>query len=261
MDNQSKLETVLQKDRFIIVCGLLFLCLLAWMYVFYLYRQMDIMDMSAAFFAMPMTPQWSALDFILIFLMWIVMMIAMMTPSVAPLILIFAMVNRKRKQQQNPFVPAGFLITGYFFAWAIFSFAATVLQWTMQQVAIMNPYMTITNKITGGIILIAAGIFQFSPLKTKCLNHCQTPLEFIHRHWKEGIKGALFMGLKNGWYCLGCCWILMLLLFISGIMNVLWIAVITAFVLIEKTLHNSKWISILAGVFLIIYGIIVLASK
>jgi len=182
----------------------------------------------------------------------------MMTPSVTPLILIFATVNRKRKQQQSPFVSAGYLLSGYFLVWGIFSLIATLLQWLLQHISLLNPEMETTNKILGAIILIAAGIFQFTPLKQRCLYYCRTPIDFIHRNWKDGKKGAIKMGMENGMYCLGCCWILMLLLFVSGIMNILWIALIALFVLLEKLLSRLKWVSYLAGGILIIYGVIVL---
>lgn len=149
MNTNISIEEVLKKDRLIIVSGLFIICILSWLYIIYLYRQMTVMDMSAAFFAMPMSPQWSATDFVLLFLMWFVMMIAMMTPSVAPLILIFAMVNRQKKLQQNPFTSSGYLLAGYFLMWALFSFVATALQWFFQQVSLLNPEMITTNKILG----------------------------------------------------------------------------------------------------------------
>jgi predicted metal-binding membrane protein len=254
----NTLEYVLKKDRFIVVAALVALCVLSWLYIIYLYRQMHPMNMNAIFFSMPMTPQWSRTDFMLLFLMWIVMMIAMMIPSVAPLVLIFAMMNRQRKQHKNPFVPSGYLLSGYFLVWAAFSFFATLLQWLLQQVSLLNPEMETTSKILGAIILISAGVFQFTPLKYACLQHCRTPLNFISLHWKEGRLGALQMGIKNGIYCLGCCWILMILLFVSGIMNLLWIAIIALFVLIEKIFPAGKVVSSVAGIALIAYGIIIL---
>ncbi|MDQ3683831.1 MAG: DUF2182 domain-containing protein, partial [Bacteroidota bacterium] len=229
------------------------------LYVIYLYRQMEVMNMGALFFAMPMTPKWTSTDFILMFLMWLVMMIAMMTPSVAPLILLFTKVNRQRKNQQSPFVNTSYLFMGYFMVWGGFSLAATLLQWLLQQVSWLNPDMIITNKIFGSIILIAAGVFQFTPLKQTCLDFCKSPLEFIYKHWKEGKKGAIKMGIQNGIYCVGCCWVLMVLLFVSGVMNILWVALIALFVLIEKVSAKSKWISFSAGALLIIYGVLVIA--
>jgi predicted metal-binding membrane protein len=216
------------------------------------------MDMNALLFAMPMTPTWTSVDFILLFLMWLVMMIAMMTPSVSPLVLIFAKLNRQRKQQERPFINAVFLVAGYFLVWAAFSLAATALQWLLQQVSLLSPDMKTTSKILGSIILITTGIFQFTPLKQTCLGHCRTPLDFVWQHWKEGKAGALKMGIENGVYCLGCCWMLMVLLFVTGIMNLLWVAIIAVFVLIEKFLSQIKWIPYLAGTALILYGILVL---
>jgi predicted metal-binding membrane protein len=187
--------------------------------------------------------------------MWFVMMIAMMTPSVAPLILIFAMVNRKRKQQQNPFVPSGYFLAGYFLVWAAFSLLATILQWFLQQISLLNPDMETTDKILGGSIIIIAGVFQFTPLKKRCLHYCRTPVDFVHRNWKEGKTGAIKMGIENGIFCLGCCWVLMTLLFVAGIMNLLWIALITLFILVEKMIPYSKPVSFIAGALLVVYGI------
>jgi predicted metal-binding membrane protein len=254
------LEAILKKDRLIILSGLFLIGILSWLYIIYLYRQMVVMDMNALFFAMPMTPQWTWADFVLLFLMWFVMMVAMMTPSVAPLILIFALVNRQRQQQQNPFVPAGYLLSGYFLMWAVFSLAATGLQWFLQQLSLLNPEMETTSKILGALILILAGVFQFTPLKHACLNNCRSPIHFLQRNWKEGKQGAFRMGLENGLYCLGCCWILMILLFVSGIMNLLWIALIALFVLLEKALPSAKPISYLAGAALIAYGLLILVK-
>ncbi len=250
------LEYILKRDRIIVITGLFIISILAWLYVIYLYRQMEVMNMRALFFAMPMTPKWNSTDFILMFLMWLVMMIAMMTPSVAPLILLFTKVNRQRKNQQSPFVNTSYLFTGYFMVWAGFSLLATLLQWILQQVSWLNPDMIITNKILGSIILIAAGVFQFTPLKQTCLDFCKSPLEFIYKHWKEGKKGAVKMGIQNGIYCVGCCWVLMVLLFVSGVMNILWVALIALFVLIEKVFARSKWISFSAGTLLITYGVL-----
>ena len=257
MTESGSLTFILQKDRFVVLAALVILCFLSWLYIIYLYNQMYPMDMDAFLFAMPMTSNWSWTDFVLLFLMWFVMMIAMMTPSVAPLVLIFTSINRKRQLQQNPFVSSGYLLSGYFLVWAAFSLFATILQWLLQRVSLLNPEMITTSRILGGIIFILAGVFQFTPLKNTCLNTCRSPMAFIHQYWKDGKSGALQMGMQNGIYCLGCCWILMILLFVSGIMNILWIAIISLFVLIEKVLP-SKVISSIAGIALIAYGIVVL---
>jgi len=258
MISHNSIAYHLKRDRLIIISGLFIIALLSWLYIIYLYKQMVYMDMNALFFAMPMTPTWTYIDFILLFLMWLVMMIAMMTPSVSPLVLIFATINRQRKQQDHPFINAAFLMAGYFLVWTAFSLAATVLQWWLQQMSLLNPDMKTTSKILGSIILIAAGIFQFTPLKQACLTHCRTPLNFVLQHWKEGKHGALRMGIESGTYCLGCCWMLMVLLFVTGIMNLLWVSIIALFVLVEKILSQIKWIPYFAGTVLILYGIVIL---
>jgi predicted metal-binding membrane protein len=259
MISSNSLEYLIKKDRIVIISGLFFITILSWLYIIYLYNQMVYMDMNALFFAMPMTPEWTVTDFILLFLMWLVMMIAMMTPSVAPLILIFATVNRQRRQQDHPFVNTLYLMTGYFLIWAAFSLAATSLQWLLQQISMLNPEMKTTSKILGSTILILAGIFQFTPLKQTCLKHCRSPLGFVLLHWKEGKQGALRMGIENGFYCVGCCWMLMVLLFVAGIMNLLWVALIALFVLVEKISPGIKWIPYVAGLVLIVYGVLLLA--
>jgi predicted metal-binding membrane protein len=257
MTKTGSLALILKRDRFVVLMALVILCFLSWLYIIYLYNQMYPMNMDAFLFAMPMTSNWSWVDFVLLFLMWFVMMIAMMTPSVAPLVLIFTSINRKRRQQQNPFVSSGYLLSGYFLVWAAFSLFATILQWLLQHVSLLNPEMITTSKILGGIIFILAGVFQFTPLKNTCLNTCRSPMGFIQQYWKDGKSGALRMGIQNGIYCLGCCWILMILLFVSGIMNILWIAIISLFVLVEKVLL-AKVISFIAGLALIAYGIVIL---
>lgn len=216
------------------------------------------MDMNALFFAMPMTPEWTATDFVLLFLMWNVMMVAMMTPSITPLVLIFGKINRQRRQQERPFVNTIYLLAGYFLVWAAFSLASTCLQWLLQHISLLNPEMKTTNKILGSVILIVTGIFQLTPLKRTCLTYCRTPLNFVLQQWKEGKRGALIMGIKNGIYCVGCCWMLMALLFVAGIMNLLWVALIALFVLIEKISFQMKWISYVAGVILIVFGVLLL---
>jgi len=260
MVSSNSLTYQLKRDRLIIISALFTITFLSWVYIIYLYNQMVYMDMNALFFAMPMTPEWTYIDFILLFFMWLVMMIGMMTPSVSPLVLIFAKVNRQKKQQAHPFVNSAYLIAGYFVIWAVFSLLATFLQWLLQNVSLLSPEMKSTNKMLGGVILIASGIFQFMPIKQSCLKHCRSPLAFVTQHWKEGKRGALKMGIENGFYCLGCCWILMLLLFVTGIMNLLWVAIIALFVLAEKILMQVKWIPYVAGAVLILYGIFFLVQ-
>lgn len=253
-----QLEYLLKRDRLIVITGLILISVLSWLYIIYLYRQMEVMNMGAMFFAMPMTPEWTVTDFILMFVMWLVMMFAMMTPAVAPLILLFAKVNRQRRVQLSPFVNTAYLLSGYFIVWAGFSLAATFLQWVLQQTSWLNPDMIITNRILSAVIFISAGIFQFTSLKQSCLNFCQSPLQFIYSYWRDGRYGAIQMGMRNGLYCVGCCWVLMVLLFVAGVMNILWVALITLFVLIEK-IAGKKWVSLVAGAALLLYGLLIMA--
>jgi predicted metal-binding membrane protein len=190
-----------------------------------------------------------------LFFMWAEMMVAMMVPSAAPMILTFAAVQRKRREQERPFVPTGIFLAGYLFAWTIFSVFAAIAQWILHAQALISPMMAGKNPIFGGVILLAAGIFQFTPLKNTCLTHCRSPLNFLLTDWREGKSGAFIMGLKHGAYCTGCCWVLMSLLFVAGVMSLFWIAIISIFVLLEKVLPRRFRFGIFAGAALIVWGI------
>ncbi len=185
-------------------------------------------------------------------------MVGMMVPSAAPMVLLFATINRKRAESRAGFVPTSIFLAGYLLAWTAFSFLATLAQWRLQAAAILNPHTQAVTPWVGGIVLIAAGIFQLTPAKKACLKHCRSPLEFISRHWKEGYRGALRMGLEHGLYCAGCCWMLMALLFVAGVMNLLWVATIAAFVLAEKILPRGFLVSLTAGGLLMTAGIVLL---
>jgi predicted metal-binding membrane protein len=210
--------------------------------------------------AMPKMQSWSLMDFVSMFLMWAVMMVAMMVPTAAPMILIFANVNRKRQEQEQPYVPTAVFLSGYLLVWTGFSVLATLAQWGLHEAALLSPMMVSTSPILGGILLLAAGIFQWTPLKYACLKHCRSPLSFLMTDWREGYRGALIMGLKHGSYCTGCCWFLMALLFVAGVMNLLWVATITAFVLVEKAVPRGDLVGRIAGVALCIAGLIMLVQ-
>jgi predicted metal-binding membrane protein len=192
--------------------------------------------------------------------MWTEMMVAMMIPSAAPIILTFAMVQRKRREQKQPFVPVGIFLSGYLLVWTLFSAFAAIAQWVLHAKSLLSPMMVANNPMFGGALLIAAGLFQWTPLKHSCLTHCRSPLSFLMTDWREGNFGAFVMGFKHGAYCSGCCWILMLLLFVAGVMNIFWIAVIAIFVLIEKIVSRGLLLGQIAGGLLIIWGIWILAK-
>jgi predicted metal-binding membrane protein len=248
---------LLKRDRVVVVSGLAGISVLAWAYIIYLAWNMQHMEMEMA---MPQMQAWSVVDLVLLFAMWAVMMVAMMVPSTAPLILIFAATNRKRKERKDPFVRTAVFLTGYLLVWTGFSALATMAQWGLHSVALLSPMMKSTSSILGGVLMVAAGIFQWTPFKNACLAHCRSPLGFVMAHWREGTRGALTMGLEHGSYCVGCCWFLMALLFVAGVMNLLWVAIIAAFVLAEKVLPRGDLVGRVAGGMLVLAGVVLLGQ-
>jgi predicted metal-binding membrane protein len=178
-----------------------------------------------------------------------------MLPSATPMILTFAKVQRNRREQERPFISTGIFVLGYLAVWTGFSGVAAVLQWALHAKALLSPMMVSTSPVLGGALLIAAGIFQWTPLKNTCLTNCCSPLNFLMTGWREGKWGALAMGLKHGAHCAGCCWFLMLLLFVAGVMNIWWIAIITVLVLIEKITPRGLFLGKIAGVFFVGWGV------
>ena len=255
------LEAALRKDRYVVLGGLTAITLLAWAYLFYLSPGMSSMDSLGEFGNMAMSGVsvgFGPVAIMLMFLMWAVMMVGMMVPSAAPMILAFANINRRRREQGNPYVPTAVFLSGYLLVWAGFSVAAT-----MGQIALIFAILSPSNMdsaLIGGVLLLAAGAYQLSPLKNMCLRHCRTPMGFITNDWRDGGRGALLMGLHHGGYCLGCCCALMGLLFLLGVMNLLWIAALAAFVLVEKVVPAGVWVGRAAGVGLLAWGIWLLAG-
>jgi predicted metal-binding membrane protein len=224
--------------------------------MFYLAWQMEGVDPNMA---MPNLQSWSVLDFFLMFLMWAVMMVAMMVPSVTPMVLMFATSNRNRRKNDGSFVPTGVFVLGYLVVWSVFSMAATAAQWGLHAAALLSPVMSTNTPVLGGLLLIIAGVFQCTSMKDACLSHCKSPLGFIMTHWREGPWGGVRMGLHHGAYCVGCCWALMALLFVNGVMNLLWVAVLAAFVLMEKVVKGS-WFSRVTGGLLVAWGVFILVT-
>ncbi len=250
----TSLERAVTKDRVIVITSLVVLAGAAWAYTGYLAWKMEGMDMGPEM-AMPQMQTWTLVDLLLLFVMWTVMMVAMMVPSAAPMVLMFANVQRQRQKQQRPFVSTGVFLLGYLIVWTAFSLIATLAQWGLHSAALLSPMMISTSSLFGGVLLMAAGIFQWTPLKHTCLKHCRSPLGFITTDWRDGTWGALLMGLRHGSYCAGCCWALMALLFVAGVMNLFWVAIIAVFVLIEKIIPNGHWVSKVSGLVLIVWGI------
>ena len=204
---------------------------LAWIYLF---RLADGMVESPVPMAAMQVHAWEGADFILIFSMWAIMMVGMMVPSAAPMVMIYAAVARKAARDQTVVPPTIVFVSGYIALWTLFCVGATLAQWGLDRAALLSPMMVTTSPAIGAGLLIAAGIYQLTPIKRACLKHCRSPAHFISEHWRIGISGAFRMGVEHGAFCVGCCWMLMALLFVGGVMNLLWIAAIATFVFAEK---------------------------
>jgi predicted metal-binding membrane protein len=245
---------VLKRDRAIVALGLAGVATLAWIYLICMDWGMRHMDVGMNMVIMPAMQHWTAWDLALVFLMWVVMMVAMMIPSVSPVILLFTEVNRRRNEHQDTFLSTGQFLLGYLTAWTGFSALATLAQWALLTAALVSPMMQSTSKVLGGVLLLGAGLFQFSRLKYACLAHCRSPMGFLATEWRDGPGGAFGMGFKHGGYCLGCCWGLMVLLFVFGVMNLLWVACISGFVLLEKITSANQLFSRLGGLVFIVWA-------
>jgi predicted metal-binding membrane protein len=230
---------------------------LAWIYLIHAKGAMADMDMPGM--VMVDLSAWGPVTVLLLFLMWTVMMVAMMLPSAAPMILAFLTVNQRRQDSGRPFVPVAVFLFGYLAAWTAFSAVATLAQWELHRSALLSTSMAATSAALNGGLLIAAGIFQWTPLKHACLTNCRSPLSFLMSEWRDGTAGAFVMGLRHGAYCVGCCWFLMALLFVAGVMNLLWVAVIALFVMAEKISAKGEVVAHVGGIALILAGAAVLA--
>lgn len=231
-----------RRDIAIVMASLAGVTALAWIYLFVLAGDMNMsggaMKMpDGSTMKMPMQiPVWTLGYFLMMFLMWSVMMVGMMLPSVTPTVLIYASVARKAAKGGTPIAPTGAFVSGYIAIWVLFSLAAAAAQFGLDKAALLSPMMVSSSPLLGAGLLAAAGIYQFLPLKRSCLENCRSPVEFMAKNWIKGFAGAFRMGVSHGIYCLGCCWVLMLLLFVGGVMNLFWVAIITIFVLLEKVL-------------------------
>jgi len=291
MNGASPLERLLRRDRVITIAGVVALCLLAWLYIaagawlgmnawemsrlaLLPHQQtagvtpdmpgmdmpgMDMPGMDMSAMATATEPRvWGAANWALMIAMWWVMMIAMMSPSAAPTILLYARVHRHALAQgqiQDKLAPTGVFMAGYLLVWLGFSVAATALHWLLEREAFVSAtMMSSQSRWLSAIVLIAAGLYQLSPLKNACLSHCRAPTAFLARHWRPRAVGALRLGALHGAFCVGCCWMLMALLFVGGIMNLVWVAGLAILVLVEKAFPAGQWVGWAAGIALIAWG-------
>lgn len=265
MKSDTKLELVLQRDRLVVIAGLSFVVIVAAVYtVAGIGMNMSAVTMTQMALSMPgmmMTPVvWSPSYALLIFFMWWVMMVAMMIPSAAPAILLYSAAARRRKSERTPHTATMIFTLGYLAIWAAFSVAAVAVQWGLERIGVLTGMMQIASGTIAGVVLILAGLYQLTPLKLACLKHCQNPVLFLVHHWRAGHWGAFRMGSEHGVFCLGCCWFLMALLFVGGIMNLIWIAGLALYVAFEKLASDRPRVMTSAGWVLISAGILVLVG-
>jgi predicted metal-binding membrane protein len=258
----STVAALSHRDRLLIWICLLLITALAWAYLIHLGRQMSSSmahDSMMAEMGMTMDRPWDATDVFFTFTMWAVMMAGMMTGTAAPMLLIFAGAHATRGTRRMSLAVMMFGL-GYTLAWVAFSAGAALAQWMLHQTAMLTPAMAASNGRVAGGILVAAGAYQLTPVKGACLTRCRSPLGFLLTNWRDGALGALQMGLRHGVYCLGCCWLLMCLLFVVGVMNLMWVAALTAFVLVEKIGPFGLIVARVAGAIMIVFGIFVAAG-
>ena len=235
----------LRRDRVVLVVSLTLLAAFAWSYLLWLSVDMGMggMDMtglrmipSGKGLMMPAHTPWRAMEFAFLFAMWTVMMVGMMTPSAMPMIFMYARVGRHAEVPGTPLVATAWFVAGYFLVWVAFAVLATLVQWALERTALLDSAMASTSNILGGLVFVAAGSYQWTRLKDVCLTQCQMPFAFLMRRggFRRDVPGCLLLGLRHGAYCVGCCWALMVLLFVGGLMNLLWIALLSLLVSLEQ---------------------------
>ena len=239
-----------RRDRAFIVAAIVALTTLAWLYL-------EEMAGATGSAMTAMTPA-SSSDFLALFVMWAVMMVGMMLPSATPMIVLFATVNRRKRTTNAQFVPTAIFVLGYVASWAAFSLFVAAAQSELHALALLTPMMKSASSPLGGALFIASGIYQWTPWKHACLRTCRSPLDFLLNRWRDGRTGALCMGLEHGFFCVGCCWFLMALLFAVGVMNLLWVAAIAVFVLAEKVLPGGRRIANMSGIAMFAAGLYLL---
>jgi len=256
---------VFRRDRVVIVLAVASLTVLAWGYLMRLSADMDMggMDMtglrmipSGMGLMMPAQTPWRAMEFAFVFVMWTVMMVGMMTPSAAPMFLMYARVGRQTGAQEKSLSATVWFAIGYFLVWLAFALFATLVQWALERTALLDFTMASTDNVLGGFVFIAAGLYQWTRLNDLCLAQCQKPFEFVMRHggYRRDAPGCVMLGLRHGAYCVGCCWALMALLLVGGVMNVLWIALLALLAFLERVTSMGRLIARLAGIVLVAGG-------
>lgn len=244
---QSGIGLIAQQPRQAL--GVLAISLVGWAFLAWIAVDMDH---PIAQLTMPDSSSWSLASVLAIWLMWALMMAAMMLPSALPMILTFVQLGTRSGER----VRGRSFVAAYLVVWFAFSAAATALQWALQAIDWVNPMIVSSSALLTGLLLLIAGVYQFSPLKKVCLARCRTPLGFLLGEWRGGVNGAFVMGVRHGLFCVGCCWALMALLFVGGVMNLAWIAALSVVVAIEKMAPHGERVAAVLGLALIAAGAI-----
>ncbi|MGI9476136.1 MAG: DUF2182 domain-containing protein [Hyphomicrobiaceae bacterium] len=267
INQSSRAEEVLRRDKWITLAGLVIVTFCSWSFLLSgAGTGMSMQAMSTWSFPPPshgpMVAEWTLAYWGIMLVMWWGMMIAMMTPSATPVVLLYGRVSRhamRKGRIRSGVIPTASFLAGYLIAWLMFSAIATVLQWSLEHFGIVHGmFMWSISTWLSAALLITAGLYQFSGIKRVCLEHCRSPAEYLSRHWRDGRWGALRMGISHGSYCLGCCWVLMTLLFVGGAMNLVWIAGLSMVVMVEKFAPFGHRVAQVLGTVMICAGIWVL---
>jgi len=257
--------TLLRRDRIIVALALALLTAMTWSYLLWLSADMGMGDMDMSGFRMipsgrglmvPEHSPWRAMEFAFVFAMWTVMMVGMMTPPAAPMILMYARVGRQAEAQARPLVATVWFVAGYLLVWVAFALLATLAQWALERTGWLDYVMAGRNNVFAGLVFVAAGGYQWTRLKHVCLTQCQTPFAFLMRQggFRDDALGSLMLGVRHGAYCVGCCWALMALLLVGGVMNTLWIVLLALLIFLEKVTPSGRLIARLAGIILVAAG-------
>ena len=253
MTERTSLERAVIRDRWLVLGSLLLVAGACWAWIVPMAHDMygDMTGLSAWM----MTSSWTAAHLALLFAMWAAMMIGMMLPSAAPTLLVYGMVARRGDGAADAPLRVHIFAGGYLVVWTLFSAIAALAQRAFTATEVLTPMMEARAPLASGAMLVAAGAYQLTPLKRACLDACQSPAAFLVKHWRAGRAGAFRIGLLHGWYCLGCCWALMLLLFAGGVMNLTIIVGLTVFLLLEKLMPPALQGGRFSGVVLLVAGV------
>lgn len=242
-------------ERWAVYLAIAGVTVLAWFYLWRAAVEMESTMVGMADMVMPRQQPWSLVEIGLAFVMWTVMMAGMMLPGAAPTIALFASLDRRRRASRGAASTIGAFAAGYIAVWTGFSIAATLLQWGLDSALLLTMAQAAASPLAAGGLLLAVGLYQLTPLKHACLARCRSPLGFLLSQWRDGPAGAFRLGILHGAWCLGCCSFLMLLLFVGGVMNLVWAAALGLTVMAEKLVPRGDQLARGIGVVLIAAGI------